>query len=149
MVQNPPEGNQRIIPYILYDDAPAALDFLCRAFGFTERFRIPMDDGALGHAEIAIEDNIVMLATAIESDGHASPRNLAARHSMICSYVDDVDSHFQAACEAGATIKQEPADQFYGDRTYWAEDPEGHWWLFHTHVKDVPLDELSPPEACS
>ncbi len=45
MVQNPPEGYQCIIPYLLYADAPAACDFLCTAFGFTERFRFEMGEG--------------------------------------------------------------------------------------------------------
>ena len=52
MAQNPPEGMQRVIPYLLYADAPAALEFLGKAFGFEERFRMPMPDGKLGHAEV-------------------------------------------------------------------------------------------------
>ena len=54
---------QRTIPYLTYEDAPAALDFLARAFGFVERSRYPMDDGRLGHAETAYEGSSVMLAS--------------------------------------------------------------------------------------
>ena len=50
MVQNPPEGVQRVIPYLVYADAAAAIDFICNAFGFEERYRFPMPDGSIGHA---------------------------------------------------------------------------------------------------
>ena len=44
---------QTIIPYLAYEDAPAALTFLRDAFGFEERFRLAMKDGRIGHAEVA------------------------------------------------------------------------------------------------
>lgn len=147
MAKNPPEGMQRVIPYILYVDAPAALEFLCKAFGFEERFRLPMPDGKIGHAEIGYQGNVVMLATAFKEMGHASPRDLPARHGGIACYVDDVDAHYAQAKAAGAKIIAEPADKFYGDRTYGAEDPEGHQWSFHTHVRDIAPEDLKPPGA--
>ena len=147
MVQNPPEGTQRVIPYMLYSDAPAALEFLCKAFGFEERFRMPMPDGKIGHAEVGYQGNVVMLATAVAEMGHASPRDLPARHCGIVCYVDDVDVHYAQAKAAGATIISEPEDQFYGDRTYRAKDPEGHEWNFHTHVRDVAPEDMQPPGA--
>ncbi len=147
MARNPPEGTQRIIPYILYADAPAALEFLGKAFGFEERFRLPMPGGKLGHAEVGYQGNVVMLATATKQYGHASPRDLPARHSLIVCYVDDVDAHYAQAKAAGAKILAEPEDQFYGDRTYRAKDPEGHEWAFHTHVRDVAPEDMKPPGA--
>ena len=59
-------------------------------------------------------------------------------------YVDDVDAHFKRAKAAGATILEEPADQFYGDRRYGVEDPEGHQWFFATHVRDVAPEDMKP-----
>ena len=146
MAQNPPEGTQRVIPYILYADAPAALDFLCQAFSFEERFRMPMPDGKIGHAEITYRDNVVMLATASAEMGHASPKDLPAFHSMVMCYVDDVDAHYAHAKEAGAKIVTELEDKFYGDRSYAAADPEGHQWCFATHVKDVDFENMEPPQ---
>ena len=55
-------STQRLIPYLAYRDAPGAIEFLTRAFGFTERFRYPMPDGRLGHAEMSYEDNVLMLS---------------------------------------------------------------------------------------
>ena len=130
MAQNPPKGTQRIIPYLAYRDAPAAIDFLCKAFGFTERFRYPMPDGRIGHAELGFQDNIVMLASTYEGFGQ-SPLDLPAVHGQVYCYVDDADAHFARAKAGGATITAEPANE-HGNRMYRVMDPEGHRWIFAT-----------------
>ena len=142
MVQNPPAGTQRVVPYIAYNDAPDALDFLTTTFGFEERFRMPMPDGTIGHAEIGYQDNVVMVASANDELGFASPMELKKSTALILCYVDDVDAHFEVAKAAGATIIGEPEDQPYGDRSYRAADPEGHKWFFATHVRDVDPSEM-------
>ncbi len=145
MPQNPPEGCQRLIPYLTYADAPAAIEFLCKAFGFAEKMRFPMPDGKIGHAELSLDDNVVFLASVYEELGFQSPRDLGAVTSQTMVYVDDVDAHHARAASAGATISARLEDQFYGDRTYRAIDPEGHRWIFATHVRDVPPEEMVPP----
>ncbi|HLJ50164.1 MAG TPA: VOC family protein [Bryobacteraceae bacterium] len=127
-------SEQRIIPYLAYDDAPAAITFLCEAFGFTERFRMPTKDGRIGHAEVAYRDNIVMLASTWRVAGAASPRDLAGVHTQLHCTVDDVDAHYERAREAGATIIGAPADQPHGTRMYRAVDPEGHRWIFGSPI---------------
>ena len=133
MAQNPPKGTQRIIPYLAYRDAPSAIDFLCKAFGFTERFRYPMPDGRIGHAELGFQDNIVMLASTYEGFGQ-SPLDLPAVHGQVYCYVDDADAHFARAKAGGATITAEPANE-HGNRMYRAMDPEGHRWIFATALE--------------
>ena len=128
MPRNPPQGMQRIIPYLSYADAPAAIGFLCKAFGFEERFRYPMPDGRIGHAELGYQDNVVMLASANEGFGE-SPLRLPAVHAQVYCFVDDVDAHFARAREAGATVVGEPKNE-HGTRFYRAVDPEGHRWIF-------------------
>jgi PhnB protein len=123
------ERTQRVTPYLAYADAPAAIDFLCRAFGFREEMRYPMPDGRIGHAEISIEGEVVMLASAYDEMGFVSPRQLAAVHSQVHVQVDDVDAHYERAKAAGATIATPPVDQ-HGQRMYRAMDPEGHRWIF-------------------
>ncbi len=147
MVKNPPDGYQRIVPYLMYADAPAAIDFLCGTFGFTERFRMEMDEGGIGHAEVELEDNVVMLATAMNEMGMASPQDLPFIHAMVMVYVDDVDAHHAHAVECGAKITRELETKFYGDRTYMAVDLEGHNWGFGTHVKDVAPEDMVPPDG--
>lgn len=147
MPQSPPPGAQRTIPCLAYRDAPAALAFLCRAFGFEESLRFPMPDGRIGHAELGYDGQaVVFLASAYEEMGFQPPRELPAVHSQVHCFVEDVDAHFERAKAAGATITSPPEDQFYGDRSYRAVDPEGHRWIFATHVRDVPPEEWELPE---
>jgi PhnB protein len=145
MVENPPKDVQRLVPYLAYSDAPAALTFLSRAFGFEEKFRFPMPDGRIGHAEMMLGGDVVlMLASVYHEMGFASPQDLSGLPSQVFCYVDDVDAHYERARAAGATIAAEPRDEPHGDRMYRAVDPEGHRWMFATHVKDVDLSTLSP-----
>ena len=130
MSSNPPEGTQRIIPMLVYEDAPAAIEFLCGAFGFEERFRFPMPDGSIGHAEIVYEGNVVMLASAGEEMGFTSPKDLSGIHSQVYCRVNDVDAHYERARAAGAVVTAAPEDQPHGDRNYRAVDTEGTRWIF-------------------
>jgi PhnB protein len=141
MVQNPPCGSQRIVPYLLYADASAAIEFLTRAFGFTERVRMPGPDGLVMHCELDMCGEIVMIASAMDSVGTKGPRDLPAFHAFALVYVNDVDAHHARAAAEGAEILTPPEDQFYGDRTYRARDCEGLMWTFAQHVRDVdPAD---------
>lgn len=128
-----PNGPQRIVPMLAYDDAPAAIEFLRKAFGFEERFRFDMPDGKVGHAELVLCDNVVMLASAFEEFGFSSPQNLSAVHSQLFCTVDDVDVHYARARAAGATIVAEPGVD-HGTRRYRSVDPEGARWIFATPV---------------
>lgn len=73
--------NQRVVPYLGYPDAPAALEFLCRAFGFEETFRYPMEDGRIGHghAELTLNGDVALMVAssfpergyrALDPEGH-------------------------------------------------------------------------------
>ena len=125
---------QSIIPYLAYEDAPAALTFLCDAFGFEERFRMAMKDGRIGHAEVALGDSVLFLASLWREVGNMSPKDLPGIHCQLYCQVDDVDQHFRRARDRGATVINEPADQDYGERTYRALDLEGHRWIFGSPI---------------
>jgi PhnB protein len=142
MAQNPPEGTPQVMPYVHYEDAQAALEFLTTAFGFRERFRMDGPDGRIAHAEVETGDRgVVMLGEP--GEGYRSPKNLDSQGtSSFYVYVDDVDEHHARAKAAGATIVREPEDQFYGDRNYGVVDLEGHEWYFATHVRDVSSEEM-------
>src|SRR5262245_61750071 len=84
------ELKQRFVSYLSYADAPAALDFLGKAFGFTEKVRYAMPDGRIGHSVLEYHEHVLMLASEYEGFGQ-SPLNLATVHSQIMCYVDDVD----------------------------------------------------------
>ena len=135
MVQNPPEGQNRVTPYLLYEDGDAALKFLADAFGLVERQVFKDNDGRVVHAEMTYEGEVVMLGEP--GDDFKSPAKAGGSPVLIHLYVDDVDKHLEVATAAGAKITREIADQEYGDRSYGAEDPEGHQWYFAQHIKDV------------
>jgi uncharacterized glyoxalase superfamily protein PhnB len=142
MVDNPPAGFPRITPYLLYEDVDATLDWLVATFGFTEQVRMRGPDGKANHAEVNLGDGVVMMGHP--GPDYQNPGRRGGATQLVYVYVDDVDKHFAVAKAAGARILTEPADQFYGDRTYGAEDPEGHQWSFAQHVRDVAPEDMHP-----
>jgi PhnB protein len=137
-----PAKPPRIVPYLYYRDVAAALEWLSRTFGFVERMRMPGPEGALVHAEMEIGDGLVMLGCP--GDDYRNPRQLGGTTQGLYVYVDDVDRHFERAQKEGATILEEPGNQFYGDRRYTAEDPEGHQWFFAVQLRDAEPQPAAP-----
>ena len=132
---------QRIVPFLGYENAAAAIDWLERAFGFREKPEARYaDNGTIAHAELELEGARIFLSTP---SGYASPRTLRAESETARrSYdnpwvidghfveVGDVEAHYERARAAGATILREPEEPGVGFRIYSAEDPEGHRWMF-------------------
>ena len=143
MVKPIPDGYHSVTPYIIVDDAAAAIDFYAQAFGATEVLRLPMGD-KIGHAEIKIGDSHVMLADEFPDRDIRGPKARGGTASSLMIYVDDVDATFQRALDAGAKTDGDMAvkDQFYGDRSGTLVDPFGHKWTVATHIEDVPPEEL-------
>lgn len=130
-----------VVPMLAYENGPAAIDWLVRAFGFRERMRMSDAEGRLSHSELEVADGLIMLATP--TPDYESPRHhretcrAAAKWSEVpyiidgvLIEVDDVDAHCERARAAGATILSEPENQGGGFRHYRAEDLEGHRWMF-------------------
>ena len=118
-----------IIPYIIYRDVPAALDWLARAFGFVETFRTATPDGM--HAEMALDGRNIMMGQGSKELRMIGPGEAQASTQGIFIYLADVDAHHQRARAAGAVIEKAPEDLPYG-RSYTARDLEGHPWFFTT-----------------
>lgn len=138
----------RIVPFIGYEDAPAAIVWLEQAFGFAEnpdaRYE---EDGVITHAELDLDGARIYLSTP---RGYASPRRIRetsdlARRAFDNPWVidghfvevEDVDGHFRRAAAAGATILREVEEPGFGYRIYTAEDPEGHRWMFGQRLGDA------------
>jgi len=136
-----PEGYHTVTPYLSVKNAGDALDWYQRALGASEVMRFE-HGGKIGHAEIRIGDSIVMLSDEWLEGGHLSPLSLGGTGVSLHIYVDDVDSAFRKAIDAGAKQQRAVQDQFYGDRSGTLIDPFGHRWNLATHVEDVPEDEL-------
>lgn len=127
---------------ISYRDPKAALEFLERAFGFELFMRIEDPEGNLVHSEMRFGDSVVMVGSEW-SEETRSPASIGGKTTQtIHIHVDeDVDAHCARARAAGFEIIMEPADQFYGDRTYRCRDPEGHIWTVGQTVKPVSREE--------
>ena len=127
---------------VFYREPLAALDWLEQAFGFTRSMLVRDQAGHLVHAEMRFEDAYIIVDS--EWAPHvASPASLGGKNTQ-CVYIrlrQDIDAHCARARAAGAVILQEPADQFYGERSYRAVDPEGHVWTFAQTVKMVTREE--------
>jgi PhnB protein len=118
---------QTITPYLLYEDAGTALEFLSRAFGFEETGRDTSSGGQVSHAEMRYRGGEIQLG---QPSSPSSPRRYGGTPVLLYVYVDDVDAHCAQARAAGAEILEEPEDRDYGERRYHCRDPEGHSWYF-------------------
>ncbi|MDQ2892620.1 MAG: VOC family protein [Pseudomonadota bacterium] len=126
-----------IIPALRYADAPAAIDFLCRAFGFIQHKVYPDPENArlIAHAQLVRDGQMVMLSSASSTPfAKAAPMRTVAEAggNTQSLYVvrDAVDDHAAVAREHGADIFMEPEDQAQGGRSYSARDLEGNCWTF-------------------
>jgi uncharacterized glyoxalase superfamily protein PhnB len=132
---------QRVIPFVGYEDAASAIDWLERAFGFEEnRSARHESNGTIGHAELEVGGATIYVSTP---DGYANPLRLResselARRAYDNAWVieghlvkvDDIDAHCERARAAGATILRDLEEPGIGYRIYTAEDLEGHRWMF-------------------
>ena len=149
MVKPIPEGHPRVTPYLIVDGASAAIEFYTSVLGATERMRMPAPGDRVGHAELQIGDSVIMLADeAPEMDARA-PSAVGGTPVSLYVYVEDVDSVFERAIEAGARALGPVEDRFYGDRSGGFEDPFGHRWHVATHVEDVPAEEMEERAAAA
>jgi PhnB protein len=137
-----PDGYHSATPYLIVKGAANAIDYYKRAFGATELFRMADDTGTVGHAEIKIGDSVIMLADETPGAVCHTPRSLGGSSVGLMIYVNDVDTVFKRAVEAGGKSLRPLTNQFYGDRSGTLEDPYGHVWTVATHVEDVPPEEL-------
>ena len=126
-----------IIPCLRYRDAPAAIEWLCRAFGF-EKNAVYAEGDIVHHAQLTFGNGMVMVGstdTASEWGRQiAQPSDIGSRETQSpCVVVSDADAHYAQATAAGAVIVMDIADQPYGGRGYSCRDPEGHLWWFGSY----------------
>jgi PhnB protein len=136
-----PAGYHTVTPYLVLENAAAAIDFYKKTFGAEETLRLE-HDGRVGHAELRIGDSPVMLADAAPEMGHRGPKSFGGTPVSLMVYVADVDTVFNRAIAAGAESVRPVQDQFYGDRTGTLADPFGHIWSIGTRKEEVAPEEM-------
>jgi uncharacterized glyoxalase superfamily protein PhnB len=146
-----PPGWPRLSASVYYDDPRAAIDWLCRAFGFEVRLKVEGPDGAIQHSELTFGEALVMVGAANGEEpwqrNNKSPKSLggAVTHAL-AFYIDDVDAHHARATKEGAGIVRELetndyGEEYWSDRSYGALDPEGHLWWFMQRMRTSPEQE--------
>lgn len=126
-----------VTPGLLYHDAPAAIDWLCRVFGFEKRLVVPGEGGRIAHAHLAFGNGGIMLGSAEDYPFPRmcrSPREVGGVGTVeVIVQVDEVDAHFRHAVAQGADILVPIENKPYGGRGYTCRDPEGHVWAFGSY----------------
>jgi uncharacterized glyoxalase superfamily protein PhnB len=148
-MQPTPSDWPRLSVALFYDDPRVAIDWLCRAFGFSVRLIVDGPDGSVAHSELEYGTAVLMIAG---TPAGPNPPNQAWRDRLqspgqaggkltanVAIYVDDVDRHCQTAMQAGGEVVSEPSTVDYGaeywsDRNYCVLDCEGHMWWFMQRI---------------
>jgi uncharacterized glyoxalase superfamily protein PhnB len=136
-----------VFPTLVYEDVGAAIDWLCKAFGFVERFRYGPEDKPAG-AQLAVGEGSVFLTgprIGQSPDWADRARFRPPRANEVSSAVgvrvETIDDHYERARSAGARILNPPQTYPFGERQYTAEDPGGHRWSFTQSVADVAPED--------
>jgi PhnB protein len=137
-----PEGYNTITPYLVIKGAAKAIDYYKNVFGATVVVRMDGPNGTVGHAELQIGDSRIMLADENPAMGYKSAESIGASPVSLYVYLPDCDKVVEKAASAGAKVLKPVADQFYGDRSGFIQDPFGHLWGIATHKEDVSADEM-------
>lgn len=123
-----------IYPALTYDDAPAAIEWLQRAFGFEKRLVVPGPNGTVLHSELTYGSGVVIMVSSPKpGEKRVGPRSLGGASHTLSLFVEDPDAHCARAKKARAEILRDLQDEEHGGRGYMCEDPEGHTWYFGSY----------------
>lgn len=128
MSQHKPANYSAVSPYLIVDGADATIAFLKRVFDAIELRRFPDDSGQIIHAEVRIDDTVIMLADP-------APPDWPAISSYVHIYVSDVDATYRKALDAGAASVQEPVKKQDEDKRGGVKDAGGTTWWIATKVE--------------
>ncbi|MGH7023413.1 MAG: VOC family protein [Caulobacteraceae bacterium] len=129
---------------VYYRDPLAALKWLEQAFGFETTMVVENADGSIGHCEMRFGEGLIFVGREWD-ERYRSPASMGGvnTQSLHFNLESGVDAHFERARAAGAVVLREPADQFYGDRSYMVMDPEGHMWSFSQTIEAMSYDDMA------
>jgi uncharacterized glyoxalase superfamily protein PhnB len=122
------DADPQVVPYLLYEDAGAAMDWLIRVFGFAERVRDRQSDGTVRHAELRTGNSgVIMLGSP--GGSFRGPAKLGEVTQLVCITIIDLMAHRERAQAAGAEVSGISV-RANRARSYTVDDPEGHRWYF-------------------
>lgn len=137
MADNAKNTTATVIPTMRYNNAGAAIEWLCEAFGFEKHLVVPGENGTVAHAQLVFGNGMIMLGSARDDEFgklQKPPSDLGGVGSQSpYIIVEDADKHYARAVAAGAEIVMPIKDEDYGGRGYSCRDPEAHLWNFGTY----------------
>jgi PhnB protein len=136
-----PNGFSALTPMLAIRNAAKAIAWYVNVLKASEIYRLTDADGNIAHAELKIDNCILMIAEE-HPDYNKSPETLGGTSVIMNLYVSDVDKTIDMALKEGARLIFPANDQFYGDRAGRIQDPFGHMWIISKHLKDVSPEEL-------
>ncbi len=142
-----------VVPVLVYQDVGKAIEWLCKTFGFAERFRYGPENSPAG-AQLAVGEGCVFLAAPRVGQSpkwndraiFRAPRSDEVTHT-ICVHVADVDSLYQRVTRCGAHCFCTPETHPFGERQFTVEDLDGHRWTFTQSVADVSPEDWGGKSA--
>ena len=138
-----PEGFHTLTPHLVVKGAGKAIDFYKKAFSAEEIRRVPGPDGkSIMHAELKIGNSRLMLVDEFAEMNARGPESIGGTPVTIHMFVEDADTVFNRAVNAGAQVRMPLADMFWGDRYGVLADPFGHLWSIATHKEDLTPEEI-------
>jgi uncharacterized glyoxalase superfamily protein PhnB len=142
MTDNAKNTKVTVIPTLRYRDAPAAIDWLCKAFGFEKHLIIPGDNGMIVHAQLTFGNGMIMLGSARDDEFGKLQAPPIALDGIVAQspyiIIEDVDRHHARAVAEGAKVVIAPHDEDYGGRDYSCRDIEGYLWNFGNYDPWTP-----------
>ena len=126
-------SNVTMYPIIGYRELGAAIDWLCRVFGFEPLEVMQNDDGTYAHVELRLGEGVIMPMSLDKGGDPENPWNQPMTTQGLYVALDGVDAHYARAEAEGAAIARPLADTDYGSREYTARDVEGNLWSFGTY----------------
>jgi uncharacterized glyoxalase superfamily protein PhnB len=131
------ETRATVIPCLRYRDAPKAIEWLCRVFGFEKQLVVPNPDGTIAHAQLRFGNGMIMLGSVIDSEfGRLikQPDQIGGAETQTpYVVVSDTDAVYARAKKAGAEIVMDIRDEDYGGRGFSCRDLEGRLWNFGSY----------------
>jgi uncharacterized glyoxalase superfamily protein PhnB len=126
-----------VIPCLRYRNAPAAIEWLCQAFGFEKHLVVPGEGDTIVHSQLSFGNGMIMLGSVLDTEfGRLmkQPDEIdGAETQTAYVIVSDADAVYARAKAAGAQIVLDIKDEDYGGRGFSCRDLEGHLWNFGTY----------------
>jgi PhnB protein len=136
-----------VTAHIVVPDAAAAAAWYRRAFGAEERGRVSLPGDRVMTVELRIGESTVHVASEFPEAGIVSPLTIGGTATVLQISTDDAAALWRRALDAGAEIRHELAEQFWGELHGQLADPCGHHWNVAQHIREVPPEEVEAAAA--